>query len=426
MKHAFMVLLACGALARADVTSSIDQGAGHLKNKQPAEAVKVLSAALKLEPQNTKVLQLLAVALHRSGRADASQKVAKRLLALDPANAIARKILGSGPVAPASVAPSVAATPPAPASPSADLLLAEKLSTPIGGIEPPPNNFHFVGRQAYHADDDFRCDGCKARYRMSQEGSRCRHCKLKITSTMMPGGGQSFSVPPSLPDAEFEKKVAAMPPEARPKIPRQAMPARAGAPAPAASAPAGAAANEPLGVPVDLSKVRTIGDDHEWFQHEHTPSKRKELLESQPRLGDLYYQGEQLTKPHVGRSLLHLMAGDFNCKADLIQIVLDQGTPVDLRDLEGCTPLYYAVEKGRDDVIDLLLRFRANPNARDKWGGTPMFRAAYNGSIPRLEKLVAAGGDITVKSTNGSTLLFEAVNAQNKPMQAYLRKKGLK
>lgn len=420
-------LLALGLhLAASGARADVQQATVHLRAGRPDDAAKLLVPLVKKDPKNLKALQLLAVALMRSGRREQSQKIAKRVLELHPADPIATKVLaGPSPAAlaasPRSVAlPAPVASPAAPASPSAAASLADDLSAPIGGKIPAPNNAHLVGRQAYHSDNDFSCDGCGAHYRISQEGSRCRHCKLKITSSMMPGGGQSFSIPPSLPDPEYEKKLASMPTEARPKPPpRPAIRATA----PASSAPR---ADEPLGVPADLSRVRTFGDDHAWFQHEHTPSKRKALLESQPGLGDSYYQGEKLPRPFVGRSLLHVMAGDFNCKPDLIRIVLEQGTPVDIRDTEATTPLYYAVEKGRADVIDLLLEFRANPNARNKWGGTPVHRAGYNGSIPNLEKLVKAGGDIMVKSTNGTTVLFEAVNAQNKPMQDYLRKKGVK
>jgi thioredoxin-like negative regulator of GroEL len=72
-----------------------------------ADAANLLKPLLKKDPKNTKVLQLLAIALFQSGHPEGSQKVAKRLLQLDPANATAQKILArtAAPAAPAMPRP---------------------------------------------------------------------------------------------------------------------------------------------------------------------------------------------------------------------------------------------------------------------------------------------------------------------------------
>jgi len=77
----------------------------------------------------------------------------------------------------------------------------------------------------------------------------------------------------------------------------------------------------------------------------------------------------------------------FHCAAYLgleeIAISLleqDKGCSADMTDGRGCTPLMWASESGREEMVNLLLRRKdVNTDSRNNHGGTPLLCAARNG-----------------------------------------------
>lgn len=55
---------------------------------------------------------------------------------------------------------------------------------------------------------------------------------------------------------------------------------------------------------------------------------------------------------------------------DGINQMLDSGTNVDYRDIDGRTALHVAACQGRTDVVQLLLSRGAKVNSMDRWGST--------------------------------------------------------
>ncbi|XP_061369810.1 integrin-linked protein kinase 1 [Gastrolobium bilobum] len=62
---------------------------------------------------------------------------------------------------------------------------------------------------------------------------------------------------------------------------------------------------------------------------------------------------------------------------DGIKELLDGGSDVNFRDIDGRTALHVAACQGRTDVVDLLLRRGAQVDPRDRWGSTPLADALY-------------------------------------------------
>ncbi|XP_010427787.1 PREDICTED: serine/threonine-protein kinase HT1-like [Camelina sativa] len=62
---------------------------------------------------------------------------------------------------------------------------------------------------------------------------------------------------------------------------------------------------------------------------------------------------------------------------DGINKMLDSGTNVDYRDIDGRTALHVAACQGRTDVVQLLLSRRAKVDTMDRWGSTPLADAVY-------------------------------------------------
>ncbi|KAL1189786.1 Integrin-linked protein kinase 1 [Cardamine amara subsp. amara] len=62
---------------------------------------------------------------------------------------------------------------------------------------------------------------------------------------------------------------------------------------------------------------------------------------------------------------------------DGIKKMLDSGTNVDYRDIDGRTALHIAACQGRTDVVELLLNRGAKLDSTDRWGSTPLADAVY-------------------------------------------------
>ena len=66
-------------------------------------------------------------------------------------------------------------------------------------------------------------------------------------------------------------------------------------------------------------------------------------------------------------------------KIATIQLLLDQGLDVNVRDNNGVTPLQFALSKGQLDSIEILLERGANPILKDKDGKSPCSIAQDSG-----------------------------------------------
>jgi len=71
------------------------------------------------------------------------------------------------------------------------------------------------------------------------------------------------------------------------------------------------------------------------------------------------------------------------------RIILDDNDNISakslIKDLNGATPLHYAVILGRKEIIQIFLNNGANPNIKDNNGGTPLHYAAIVG-IKKIDR----------------------------------------
>ncbi|KAL0772456.1 hypothetical protein Bca101_037607 [Brassica carinata] len=79
-----------------------------------------------------------------------------------------------------------------------------------------------------------------------------------------------------------------------------------------------------------------------------------------------------------------------------INKMLDSGTNVDYRDIDGRTALHVAACQGRTDVVELLLSRGAKVNSMDRWGSTPLADAVYYKNHDVIQLLEKHGAKPTI------------------------------
>lgn len=79
---------------------------------------------------------------------------------------------------------------------------------------------------------------------------------------------------------------------------------------------------------------------------------------------------------------------------------------VDIQDFKGNTPLHLA---GELEVVDTLLRYGANPNARNHQGDTPLHTRTQD-PYSVMERLIQKGADVNAQNVQGDTSLHRAVS----------------
>ena len=75
------------------------------------------------------------------------------------------------------------------------------------------------------------------------------------------------------------------------------------------------------------------------------------------------------------------------------------------KDYGGETPLHWAAIKGNKEVAELLLKYKADVNAKNTAGETPLHIAARHGHLEIAELLLANNADVNAENHNGFTPL---------------------
>lgn len=80
---------------------------------------------------------------------------------------------------------------------------------------------------------------------------------------------------------------------------------------------------------------------------------------------------------------------------EIIQKILEIGiNPNGKKGLDDISPLSIAVELDNKNIVDLLIKYRANVNQVDDFGITPIITATKNNNIEIIKSLVIAGANI--------------------------------
>jgi ankyrin repeat protein len=95
-------------------------------------------------------------------------------------------------------------------------------------------------------------------------------------------------------------------------------------------------------------------------------------------------------------------------KLPTVQTALQQHQEPNQTEPDGTTPLHWAVQQDRLDMVEALISAGANVNARNRYGTTPLVLAATTGNASVTETLLKAGADVRVSVPETGSVLITA------------------
>jgi len=112
-----------------------------------------------------------------------------------------------------------------------------------------------------------------------------------------------------------------------------------------------------------------------------------------------------------------------------LHIFLQKGADINVKNIEGETPLYLAVKQGLLDIVHEMLSQGADPNVHDG-DKIPLCAACYNSDVGLVETLLKVGADPNVTDYSDGTVtmlpLFIAVQKGNQELAEMLLNGGAK
>jgi ankyrin repeat protein len=138
------------------------------------------------------------------------------------------------------------------------------------------------------------------------------------------------------------------------------------------------------------------------------------LLECGPSLDAIADPGWNILIFAVRHLLLKPLAEVLNKEGDAMT------TASQFKDRQGMTALHHAVEMQHTESVDILLKLRADPIARDCNGNTPLHVACERGNLDILQRIADQVETVDPRNHNGESPLHVAASRGNLAAVAYL------
>lgn len=134
--------------------------------------------------------------------------------------------------------------------------------------------------------------------------------------------------------------------------------------------------------------------------------------------------GDQFTTP--------LIIASRNGNLDSVKMLLRYKADIEARGtvkvddqvIEGCTPLWAAAATGHLDVVKLLIEENADVDGRTLTNSTPLRAAAYDGRLDIVSCLVESGADVNARNNFENTPLMVACYNGHMNVVNFLIKRG--
>ena len=109
------------------------------------------------------------------------------------------------------------------------------------------------------------------------------------------------------------------------------------------------------------------------------------------------------------------------------QLLIENGADVDQRSHLGKTPLIYAAESARLELVQYLISCGANVNLSDHKGETPLMMAVEHGDVEFTKYLISCGADIHAIGDEKTSLIcaIKATYQNSKKMLYFVLSLGI-
>jgi ankyrin repeat protein len=106
----------------------------------------------------------------------------------------------------------------------------------------------------------------------------------------------------------------------------------------------------------------------------------------------------------------------------IVKLLLDKNVDIEEK-VQGVPPLIGAVEN--PEIANILIEKGADIKARDGQGWTALFYAVDKGRLDMVKLFLDKGADIHTKSNNGDSLLVHAIDSNQPDIVEFLLQNGL-
>ncbi len=122
---------------------------------------------------------------------------------------------------------------------------------------------------------------------------------------------------------------------------------------------------------------------------------------------------------------LYKQVSQSNCTVEHVQSLVTKGADVNYKvKHSGKSVLMLAASKGREDIVNFLLKKGADAKATDRLRQTPLHYATQGGSLPVVQALVEKGANINARDMKGRYPLDVLAGDSAKQIAQYLLHKG--
>ncbi len=121
-----------------------------------------------------------------------------------------------------------------------------------------------------------------------------------------------------------------------------------------------------------------------------------------------------------------LMCSVWNGHGESVKILLELGADLEARGANGWTALMIAAWNGHPDIVQQLVEEGANVHACDETGKTVLMWAVQNGNPASVKILLAKKVDVNAMNNRGKTALYYAAREEHPAIVKLLEKAGAK
>ncbi|KAL4162445.1 hypothetical protein PRNP1_003058 [Phytophthora ramorum] len=140
-----------------------------------------------------------------------------------------------------------------------------------------------------------------------------------------------------------------------------------------------------------------------------TPTRRKEKKTQRREKEDAARQLTSLLSTESDKLSEQLLIASEKGRQRAVFLLLHQGVDKDrCRGLLGCSPVHHAAARGHLDVLQLLLDFGWGVDVRNDALETPLHLACFDGHVHVAELLLDRGADVNARTSDRETPLFYA------------------